>query len=193
MITIKVDESQGVAAVEMLREGGATVERLAGGTIHLTGVADAAAARAMLDGLADRATASDLALAKAQAHREMIAWIDRLTARVRAGYAADEVASWPAKALQARAVLAGDPPGTLLTVEAAARGIEVEELASMVDGHATRMETIIGQVAGLRGVTAAAIEAAGSAAEIDAILSVARESAAAEAAALNVDVPEALS
>ena len=112
-------------------------------------------------------TAADLlAAARIDAKRDMIAFLDEFTATLRQGYTVDEVASWPTKATQARAFLAGGDAGLMLAAEAQSTGQDLTSVATYIVQRADAFEALMGRVAGWRITAATQIEAAQDAAAV---------------------------
>ncbi|WP_392336539.1 hypothetical protein [Loktanella salsilacus] len=129
-----------------------------------------------------------LADTKASAKRQMVAWIDQLTDQLRSGIPRDEVASWPAKAAEARAVLAGSTDALILQVEADLVGLTLTEVAETISARAVLYETVVGAVAGIRRNTVAAIDAATDAGGVALALDEALATATAKATELGLVV-----
>ena len=127
---------------------------------------------------------------RAAARRRMVAWIDRLTQQLRADIPRDEVASWPAKAAEARAFLASGTPAPMLEVEASIVGVDVADLADTIAARAAQYETVVGTVAGIRRTTAAAIDAATTSEDVETALSMALAKAITAAHEAGLAVPE---
>ncbi|MFB0493006.1 hypothetical protein ABIE45_005592 [Methylobacterium sp. OAE515] len=91
------------------------------------------------DPLIDMAFLRDRAFAKAMAYG------NGLTATVLAAYSDVEARTWPLQRTQADAVLAGGtlPPDAILTKLAAARGMDIEPFALVVQAKAQVFEAIV--------------------------------------------------
>jgi hypothetical protein len=125
---------------------------------------------------------------KADAKRQMVAWIDRLTEQLRAGIPRDEIASWPAKSAEARAFLAIGTVAPILQVEADMVGLTLTEVAETISARAVLYETVVGAVAGIRRNTVAAIDAATDAEGVALALDEALATASAKATELGLVV-----
>lgn len=130
--------------------------------------------------------AATLVAARNAARQRMIDYANTITARITSAYPAAEVASWPTQEAEARAVQAGgtaaDAP--LLSMMAAGANVSLADYAASVIAKATAYRAIVATVKAVRDETEAAIEAAGSEAEIDDALAGAKATADAKAAEL---------
>lgn len=120
----------------------------------------------------------------------VIRWINALTMQMRAGYPSDEVASWPAKAMQARAVLAGADPVALILSEATKTGETPMEVAQNIVANADITESVIGTISGMRRNLMAEIDAAIDPIQVEAAIDTALAAASAEALTYGMTVPE---
>lgn len=127
---------------------------------------------------------------KSNANLRVLGWINALTNQLRAGYAQDESASWPAKAPQAREVVAGGDPGTLILAEASATGQTPMQIAQTIVARAEITEAIIGKVSGLRRMVMADIQDATNEAEIETAIAAGLATATLEAQAFGLTIPE---
>ena len=106
---------------------------------------------------------------RAEAQGTVLAWITTFTAQFVAGYASEEVASWPAKSAAARAHLAGDPQA-IITNEAAITGEDPDDLAQIIVSKADQYQGAVARVTGLRRATRDAVNAATTKEAIDQIV-----------------------
>jgi len=126
--------------------------------------------------------------AKQVALDQMVAWIDRLTEQLRAGIPRDEVASWPSKSAEAKAVLEGATVAPILQAEADLIGSSLREVAETIVARTAFYETVVGAVAGIRRNTVAAIDAATDAEGVALALDEALATASAKATELGLVV-----
>jgi hypothetical protein len=122
------------------------------------------------------------------AKRQMVAWIDRLTDQLRADIPRDEVASWPSKSAEAKAVIEGATVAPILQVEADLVGSSLREVAETIVARTAFYETVVGAVAGIRRNTVAAIDAATDAEGVALALDEALATASAKATELGLVV-----
>jgi hypothetical protein len=118
----------------------------------------------------------------------IIAYADRITARITDAYPAAEVASWPTRELEARAVAEGEalPDGSLIAALAAAAGQTPQIYADRVLAKAAGYREVVVAVTVIREAAQAAISAARSAGEIDAALGQIKAQADAKAAEMGL-------
>ena len=109
---------------------------------------------------ADEEPQIDLTERKAAALSGTVARCDEIAAQATAGYVRMEIAAWPAKAADARAVVAGGDPSLLLEVEAEALGVPVADLAVKITQKAEVYETLIAKLAAIRQKAAMLFDAA---------------------------------
>ena len=120
---------------------------------------------------------------RAEAKARVLNWAATFGRQFTAGYTAEEVAAWSAKAAAARAELAGTPQ-PMIAAEAEVTGEIPAALAATILARAEVYETIVARITGLRRATMAAIDAATTAAEVDEALADALARAQAMIAAL---------
>ncbi|RYH04132.1 hypothetical protein EU805_01810 [Salipiger sp. IMCC34102] len=170
MISIEVDKAHLSAAVAMLEEGGAAVDRVAGGTVYLSGPADAAAAEALLVGLAERAGTEELVSSRRSAMAKLSAVSQAIMAPLTDGYSTEEMASWGRKADAARSF---DPlnPDPIILHEAASSGEELATLAAVIVAKADAFEALVATVTGTQRRVRKELAAAQDQDAVDAVLS----------------------
>lgn len=120
--------------------------------------------------LVEEAPPFDADAARADAMARVLRWCDTVARGVTGRYVAAEVAAWPAKAANARQIMAGGDVPTLIAVEAAALGVTPADLAAVIVTKAEAYETIIAGLAAVRQKAAALIEVAASQEELQTIL-----------------------
>lgn len=103
--------------------------------------------------------------ARAIAAQKIANWVERLTARYTAGVSFLEIASWPTKALAARAHLAGTPQDIIIG-EATVTGEDPDHLADIIARKAQLYTGIIARMTGLRRATEKAVAEAVTAKEV---------------------------
>lgn len=125
---------------------------------------------------------------KVLARRQVIAYANDITARITAAYPDAEVASWPTREAEARAVAAGQtlPEGAMLTALAAAAGQTQADYAARILAKAVAYRQVVVAVTVIREAAQAAIAAAATTAEIDEALATIKAQAEAKAAELGV-------
>ena len=126
---------------------------------------------------------------KAQAKERAIRWFNELTGQLRKGYPSDEVASWPAKAVEARKVRDGLPAGPLISSEAAMTGETESDVADAIIAKAELFEEIIGKVTGLRRNILSSIDAADSETPVLDALAAGLSTAATETSSYGLNTP----
>jgi hypothetical protein len=126
--------------------------------------------------------------ARNTARRMIIAYADRITARITDAYPAAEVASWPTREIEARAVAEGEalPDGSLIAALAAAANQTPQIYAARVLAKAAGYRQVVVAVTVIREAAQAAISAARSAGEIDAALAAIKTQADAKAAEMGL-------
>jgi hypothetical protein len=120
------------------------------------------------------------------ARAAMIGFINALTAKITSQYPAAEVSAWPSKAEAARAVIADTARAdqtAMIQDEADLTGATLAEQAAAIVAKAEVFEAIVAKVSGLRQATDAALVAATTSAEREAVLEKAEALAEALAAA----------
>lgn len=122
---------------------------------------------------------------RAEAKAKVVEWASAALAPFTAGYPNEEVVAWGAKLAAARKVLAGGAE-PLIAIEAQALGIPATALAAKVVEKGSLYEEIVALASAIRGKTHAAIDAAASANEVDAVLASAMDEATATLASLGV-------
>lgn len=123
--------------------------------------------------------------AKAEAKAKVVAWASAALAPFTSGYPSEEVVAWGSKLAAARKVLAGAAE-PLISIEAQALGVPATALAAKVVEKGSLYEAIVALASAIRGKTHAAIDAAASANEVDAVLASAMDEATATLASLGV-------
>jgi hypothetical protein len=130
--------------------------------------------------------APPIEMLRAGAVSRAMAIIGGLSRPIRDAYTQAEVDSWPAQAAEARAVAAGGGPedAPTLAMIAAARGVTLAQIAASVIANASQFSAIMVAEQGLRRQAEAAIAAATTPTEIDAVLADLREQVMATAQAM---------
>jgi hypothetical protein len=116
---------------------------------------------------------------KADARAAMRDYISRFLAQFVANTPSAEIASWPTKAAEARAFLAGGPASVIIQKEASVTGETVSNLAAIIVAKADRYSEIIGLVSGLRRKVDAEIDAASSPAALASVIQSSKSAATA--------------
>lgn len=124
---------------------------------------------------------------RAGAKAQIVAYADRITARITGQYPAAEVASWPTQEAEARAVKAGAAPSEapLISALATAARQPIGAYADNVLTKAASYRLVVAEVKAFRDVAEAAIMASSSVAGVEQALVTARG----EATALAVSTP----
>jgi hypothetical protein len=125
------------------------------------------------------------------ARAAMLGFIERLTYQVTSQYPKAEVSAWPSKAEAARAVIADtarDDQVALIQDEADIVGATLADQAAAIVAKAVVFEAIVAKVSGLRQATDAALVAATTSAEREAVLDAATVQAAGLATAYGLTV-----
>jgi hypothetical protein len=108
------------------------------------------------------------------------AWIKTFLAQFVGDATPEEVVSWPGKAIDAAAYIAGtanDNQKALIEIEATARGGTPMELANLIAANAAVYDPIIRAVPGLRRATVVALGAATTSDDREAVLTAAKAKA----------------
>jgi len=108
------------------------------------------------------------------------AWIKTFLAQFVGNATPEEVVSWPGKAIDAAAYIAGtatDKQKALIEIEATARGGTPMELANLIAANAAVYDPIIRAVPGLRRATVVALGAATTSDDREAVLTAAKATA----------------
>jgi len=108
------------------------------------------------------------------------AWIATFLAQFVGDATPEEVVSWPGKAIDAAAYIAGtatDKQKALIEIEATARGGTSMDLATLIAANAAVYDPIIRAVPGLRSATVVALGAATTSDEREAVLAAAKAKA----------------
>lgn len=116
-----------------------------------------------------------------EAKAAMVAWIDRMTAKIMATYPKSVQARWQIEEAAARAVKAGtatQQQTDLVTNEGAAKGRTAAEHADAIIANADRFHDIVGQTNALFLATDKALDEATDPAEYEVILENAKSQAA---------------
>jgi len=103
----------------------------------------------------------------------MLGFINDLTKQITDQYPAAEVSAWPSKAEAARAVIAGTARAdqtTMIQGEADLTGSTLADQSAAIVAKAEIFEAIVSKVSGLRQATDAALVAATTSAEREAVL-----------------------
>ncbi|MBV1705848.1 MAG: hypothetical protein KGQ37_01420 [Hyphomicrobiales bacterium] len=144
------------------------------------------------------ATGPSLADRKAEASQQIVAFADRLSARLTASFPAAEQASWPLQVIEARAFVEGKGqqpaalvPTPLLSALLAAQGTpaHAEALGVLAQGvlaKSTAYGAVVAAIIALRSRAQAAIAAAADDAALAAALSASQAEAAKAAKALGI-------
>lgn len=129
-----------------------------------------------------------LAEIKAGALKRVVAYADRITARITGRYPAAEVASWPTQEAEALRVQAGGAAGDapLIAAMAAAAGMSPSDFAALVLAKAAAYRQIVAAVQATRSQAEALIGSCQSAAEVEAALVTLRGEADAQAQAMGL-------
>lgn len=124
-------------------------------------------------------TLEPLNTTKERAEGELLTALNAVADRATAGYLRMEVASWPAKAADARAIVAGGAVSNLIAAEAAMLGVAPEILAAKIVAKATSYEQLIAALGALRQTHTQAISAATTAKAVNKSLAAAHAAIAA--------------
>lgn len=122
------------------------------------------------DEAADDRPAVPIEEARARAMKKVMAWATENAARITSRYVPAEVAAWPAKAADARKVAAGGDASLLIATEATALNVSPALLCSKIIAKAEAYETRIATLAAIRQKAEIMLAAAGSEAEVTAVL-----------------------
>lgn len=120
-----------------------------------------------------------------EAKAKVIAWASATLSQFTTGYPPEEVLSWSAKLPAARRVLAGERE-PMIEIEAKALGVAPTALAAKIAQKGGQYEAIVALASAIRSKTHAAIDAATTPAQIDAVLAAALAEATATLASLGV-------